>query len=299
MNFGKSDARVFRVGSCILDSGKQCVVRNPRSSNRVDGVTQSGDTCQLAPRDFKVLQTLISRAPDLVSGPELLAAAWQDKIVCGNVIYQSIGRLRSAFGDSPVKSQYIATVSKRGYRLVAPVTPLSQHKQGPSLNMDAQLAPVLIVPFENLHGSDLAAVFLDSMGFEIGHQLIAAGISVIHMDRAGAAQDTVQTTRQATKDRFLQAHQVDARTVMEASVLTNATKVRVMVRLTETATRLQIWSGRYDFPIDEAFDMQCLLAESAVRDICRKLPDRLGPRAAARRTDESIAEPEARVVGLI
>jgi DNA-binding winged helix-turn-helix (wHTH) protein len=291
MNFGEGGARVFRVGNCLIDAGKQCVIRNSASldSGGASAAVEGVDTVQLAPRDFQVLLTLLERAPDLVSGSELLGAAWRDKVVCGNVVYQSIGRLRAAFGDTPAKSQYIVTVSKRGYRLVASTAVIPPPEPAPQPAVDKGLAPVLIAPFERLGKCDLAPAFVSTLGFEIGHQLLAAGVAVIQLD-----EDV------STADRFSQARRMGAQTVMEASLLTNSTKVRVMVTLTDVASRVQIWSGRYDLPIDEVFDIQCLLAEAAVEDICAKLPERLGPRAAPRHADDADAATQfhGQVIGL-
>ncbi|HUE84954.1 MAG TPA: winged helix-turn-helix domain-containing protein [Vicinamibacterales bacterium] len=58
----------------------------------------------------------------LLSKEELRAALWPDVVVEENNLGQAISKLRQALGESPGDNKYIATVSGRGYRFVAPVT---------------------------------------------------------------------------------------------------------------------------------------------------------------------------------
>ena len=68
---------------------------------------------------MEVLVHLASRAGEVVSADELIDAVWAGRVVGDGAIYQSINQLRQALSDDV---QYIQTIRKRGYRLVAPVT---------------------------------------------------------------------------------------------------------------------------------------------------------------------------------
>jgi predicted esterase len=64
---------------------------------------------------------LLSHAPDLVDHDTLLNKAWGRTALSPNVLPQAISELRQALGDSASKPQYIETLHRRGYRVVADV----------------------------------------------------------------------------------------------------------------------------------------------------------------------------------
>ena len=70
---------------------------------------------------MEVLMALAARAGQVVSREELLAAVWPGVVVGDEALTQSIIKLRRALGDNPRAPSYIETISKRGYRLIAPV----------------------------------------------------------------------------------------------------------------------------------------------------------------------------------
>ena len=46
---------------------------------------------------------------------------WKDTFVTPNVLTRAIAQLRKGLGDDAFEARYIETVSKRGYRFIAPV----------------------------------------------------------------------------------------------------------------------------------------------------------------------------------
>src|SRR6185369_15180281 len=68
-----------------------------------------------------VLVYLAQRPGEVVSRETLLAAAWPGVVVSDDAVTQVVIKLRKALGDSAETPAYIQTISKRGYRLVAPV----------------------------------------------------------------------------------------------------------------------------------------------------------------------------------
>jgi TolB-like protein/DNA-binding winged helix-turn-helix (wHTH) protein len=83
---------------------------------------KDGETIRLEPKAIEVLAYLAARAGDVVPREELLAAVWPGVIVGDDALTQAIIKLRKALGDDAHKPTYIETISKRGYRLVAPVS---------------------------------------------------------------------------------------------------------------------------------------------------------------------------------
>lgn len=92
---------------------------------RIDAVTgelrRGGETVRLEPKVAEVLVHLARRAGEVVSRDELLTAVWLGVVVGDDALTQAIIKLRKALGDDAKRPAYIETLSKRGYRLIAPV----------------------------------------------------------------------------------------------------------------------------------------------------------------------------------
>ena len=77
---------------------------------------------QLEPRSIQVLQFLLDNPGETVSIDSLLDAVWADRVVEPNAVHRNLARIRRALGDDSKAPRYIETISKRGYRTVAPVS---------------------------------------------------------------------------------------------------------------------------------------------------------------------------------
>ena len=75
---------------------------------------------RLEPRVMDVLVHLAERAGEVVSKEELVARVWEGRYVTDDVLTVTIYALRKALGDDARRPQYLETVSRRGYRWIAP-----------------------------------------------------------------------------------------------------------------------------------------------------------------------------------
>jgi TolB-like protein/DNA-binding winged helix-turn-helix (wHTH) protein len=89
----------------------------------LDEICKDGSTIKVEPRTMRLLVCLAEHAGQVVSVEKLLAEVWKDVIVGPDSVYQAVAGLRRILGDDPKAPVYIANVMRRGYRLVAPVTP--------------------------------------------------------------------------------------------------------------------------------------------------------------------------------
>jgi len=80
------------------------------------------DVLVLPPKPLAVLQYLVTHPGRLVTKAELLAAVWPETAVSDAVMRIAIGAVRKVLGDTAQTPRYIATVPRRGYRFLAPVT---------------------------------------------------------------------------------------------------------------------------------------------------------------------------------
>src|ERR1700737_1424476 len=105
-----SENMVLRIGAWRVDPA-------------LDEISREGATVKLEPRAMRVLLCLAGHAGRVVSGDQLLDAVWKDVVVTPGSVYQAVAGLRRALGDTSKEPGYIANVLRRGYRLVASVTP--------------------------------------------------------------------------------------------------------------------------------------------------------------------------------
>jgi len=83
-------------------------------------------TVHLEPKVMQVLVRLAQQPGQVVSRDQLLAAVWADTFVTDDVLKRSISELRKALGDDARQPVYIETISKGGYRLIAPVVTVTK-----------------------------------------------------------------------------------------------------------------------------------------------------------------------------
>jgi DNA-binding winged helix-turn-helix (wHTH) protein len=98
---------------------------------RLDSVNRflwrRGDTGQearivLTPKAFAVLEHLVAHAGRLVTHDEMLQAVWPDTVVEPQAVKKHVLAVRTALGDCPKNSLFIETLTRRGYRFIAPVS---------------------------------------------------------------------------------------------------------------------------------------------------------------------------------
>ncbi len=109
-----NDSSAIEIGGCTVRPTRNLLERNGRS-------------IKIVPRTMDTLIYLAEHAGEVVSAEELIGAVWRGRIVNDAQIYKSMSQLRQALGELREDVEFIQTVPKRGYRLVAPVTPARQH----------------------------------------------------------------------------------------------------------------------------------------------------------------------------
>ncbi len=93
----------------------------------------NGKTVAITPKAFELLVVLVERSGKLVEKTELLGHVWPDVSVEEGNLAVLISQLRKVLGDGRGKREYIETVSKYGYRFVAPVRQRVSEENIPAL----------------------------------------------------------------------------------------------------------------------------------------------------------------------
>ena len=89
----------------------------------LDTISRGAETHKLEPRTMRLLVCLAQADGRSVSLDRLLAEVWSGVVVGSASVYQTVSQLRKLLGDTDSPPRYIATVPRKGYRLVAPVRP--------------------------------------------------------------------------------------------------------------------------------------------------------------------------------
>lgn len=104
----KTCQREFVVGDCAVRPGTNEIVRH-------------GETLHVEPKSMEILAHLIARRGEVVGREELLDKIWPGVHVGDDSLTAAIIKIRRALADDARDPQYIETIPKRGYRLIAPV----------------------------------------------------------------------------------------------------------------------------------------------------------------------------------
>jgi transcriptional activator of cad operon len=91
-----------------------------------DEISRHGVTTKLEPRTMRLLVCLAEHAGQVVSVEQLLNLVWKDVVVSPDSVYQAVASLRRILGDDPKEAKYISNVVRRGYRLIAAVSPSTE-----------------------------------------------------------------------------------------------------------------------------------------------------------------------------
>ncbi|MEA2463413.1 MAG: eukaryotic-like serine/threonine-protein kinase [Acidobacteriota bacterium] len=100
---------VFRFGRFRLDPAQGLLS------------SDAGDI-PLTPKAFDTLRVLVESAGTVISKRDLLDRVWPDAHVDDNSLAQNISLVRKALATADPSIDYVQTLSRRGYRFVAPVT---------------------------------------------------------------------------------------------------------------------------------------------------------------------------------
>jgi DNA-binding winged helix-turn-helix (wHTH) protein/TolB-like protein/Tfp pilus assembly protein PilF len=230
-------------------------------------LSAAGKSVKLEPKAMSVLVYLADRAGQVVSREALLSAVWPSVVVGDDSLTQVIIKLRKALGDAAEQPAYVQTISKGGYRLVAPVV-RSQER-----------AAARRVPW--IAGASVAALLLAAAGiWWIEGQAPTAGIeadrtaqptiTIRPFEALGKDPQAALLARGITADLVTDLSKVSGlsvigeapagappvRYLVSGSVQRAGDRLRLHVHLTDAQTGKRLWSERFDRPLSSLFEIQ-------------------------------------------
>ena len=158
-------------------------------------LSAEGKTVKIEPKAMAVLLYLAERPGQVVSREALLSAIWSGVVVGDDALTQVVVKLRKALGDVPEEPAYIQTISKGGYRLVAPVV---RSAENPSAQVRPDVGPLRAEGkrrFLWLAGAGGAALLLAAAG---AWWIKGARVSTVPREQAAMGSAQMARTTQPT-----------------------------------------------------------------------------------------------------
>ncbi len=243
---------IFEFSDVRIDSELQEFVRN-------------GKTITVQPQVLELLIFLATNPDRVVSKDELIDAVWDGRAISDSALNARINAARKAVGDNGDKQNIIKTVPRRGYRFVAALS-------DPVLDSNSVQTP------ERASAPSLTVLpFVDS-GIDPEHKFLADGLTedlVTALSKLRGFFVTDRNTtfelRDAKDDALTIATEMGVRYILQGSVRSAGTRIRVNASLTDTETNAQLWGERYDRDLTDIFDLQDELTENLVASLSPEL----------------------------
>ncbi|HEX3429654.1 MAG TPA: winged helix-turn-helix domain-containing protein [Rhizomicrobium sp.] len=134
---------VYRFGGFELQPGERRLSRD-------------GNPVALTPKALDTLLLLVERAGHVISKDELMHVLWPGRFVTEANLTKHVWTLRKTLGESEQGGRYIETVSKTGYRFVAPVSRTDGAPQGTASAPIASAAEAESAPQAAAKAPDIA-----------------------------------------------------------------------------------------------------------------------------------------------
>lgn len=297
-SLGKANEARLRIGKWEVEPRRNLI-------SCVDGAVR------LEPKVIELLVHLARRPGEVISRNDLLAAVWPNVVVNDETLTQAINKLRRSLGDDAHVPTYIETVSKRGYRLVAPVAPAPASAPGSLIPQRRRHWPwlaalmaggvalvlllvnarwpiavddfpgardplpiVAVLPLANQSGDPGRDYFCDGVTEDIiGALGRFSGLRVISRSSVEQYKDSAPSAK-VIRDAL------GARYVVTGSIRESGGELRVGVELSDAERGVVLWTERFVGAGTDVFRIQDQIVTSIVGHLAVKVTKQERERAA-------------------
>lgn len=300
----------------------------------LDSISKGAETQKLEPRTMRLLLCLADSAGEVVSVDRLLNEVWSGVVVGSASVYQAVSQLRKLLGDLDPEPTYIATVPRKGYRLIAAV----RRVQTPSESVASADAPALLdtpiparrlnriaivaggtllialivaglVNWQKLSGSatvadnnsivvlpfiDLTAEKADQSFCDGLTEELSNWLAQIPTLRVVARTSAFAFRGQGEDVRKI-GRELGSKHILEGSMRRSGDHMRITVQLIDASTGYHLWSENFDRPVDDAIKIQ----EDVSRSVAQTLQVRLTAESERQLVARRTADPKAYQVYLL
>ena len=216
---------------------------------------QGGKPVALGQRGLALLNALMIADGGAVTKATLMEAGWPGSIVEEGNLTVQIAAIRKALGPREDGSDWIVTVPRVGYRLIASrnATKVPRHEDTATL-----LPSLTVMPFQNLSDdreqdyfaagivSDITAALSRFRAFSV---ITASCINYLDVQTSAGVERAA------------------ARYVLDGSVRRSGARLRISARLIDGTTGAHLWAQSYDGPVDDVFVVQDRITESVASTV--------------------------------
>jgi TolB-like protein len=253
--------RAFAFGPFTLDAGRGTLSRDGRPMD-------------IGRRALGVLHALLEANGQVMTKAELIDFAWPGAVVEESNLTVQIAALRKLLGVAPDGTDWIATVSRVGYRFTGPVA-ITEAADDAAADSVAPRPSLVVLPFGNLSGDTDQEYFADGITEDIIAALSRFTWFVV-IARNAAFAFKHKPAREV-------AEALGVRYVLAGSVRKSANRVRISAELADAHSATQLWADRFDFELGELFAVQDQIAQQVVGAIEPELLKTESTLAVARR----------------
>jgi DNA-binding winged helix-turn-helix (wHTH) protein/TolB-like protein/Tfp pilus assembly protein PilF len=292
----------------MLESTQPLQVGDWTLEPALNRLSAAGKAVKVEPKAMAVLVYLADRPGQVVSREALLSAAWPGVVVGDDSLTQVVIKLRKALGDVPEKPAYIQTISKGGYRLVAPVvrTQMTAAEGNRRLRWlpAAGMAAALLTAAAIWWIQDERATGVPSQAKLGGAEAARAAqptVSIRPFEVLGNDSQALLLARGLTADLVTDLSKLSGlsliglapgepaaaapiRYLVSGSVQRVDDRLRLHVHLTDTQTGKPLWSERFERPLSGFFAIQDELGPKILQILPAKVSEAELRRMAQRHT---------------
>ncbi len=259
---------------------------------RLGSVQSNGRVERIEPKCMQVLVCLASRPGEVVSKEELMRAVWTDTFVTDEVLTRAISELRRTLSDDAKRPRLIETIPKIGYRIIAPVQPVTPDPPSRKASrrklltvlvllfvMGAILALVAYDRFSRKQAlaarvRSIAVLPLDNLSHDPEQEYFADGMTealINNLSKVGALRVISRTSvmRYRTNRKSLPEIARDLRVdaIVEGSVQRSANRVRITAQLIDGKTDAHLWAQSFDRDLSDVLALESEVAQAVTSEI--------------------------------
>ncbi len=260
----------------------------------LDRIRRKSETRNLRPRVMELLVYLADRPGTVVSTDELLGRLWDGRVVSEGSVYNCVSELRTALASDDRDEAAIATVPKKGYRLVAPVSQPSPAADGNAASRRRRNTLLAIASALVLAASafwlqergtaerkirSLVVLPLDNHSADpLRDEYFVDGMTEALIARLGRIEELriiSRTSAMKLKNSDMTipeiARALDVDGVVEGSVMTADSQIRLTLQLIDGRSDRHLWVSSFTRDLDDILDLQDEIADSIAGELRARL----------------------------
>ncbi len=230
------DKSQFTFGPFVLDARRKLLMKQ--------------DTpVPLGQRGVALLEALLAAGGRVVTKADLMDVAWPAQQVEESNLSVQIASLRKCLGPRHDGLEWITTVPRVGYRILA-FDRRSDDIPDQAVGATYARPTIAVLPFQNLSGDPEQEYFSDGVTEDILTDLAkVSGLSVIARNAVFAYKGQIADSQELRG-------RLKVTNILEGSVRKSGNRVRISAQLTDTVKGTHIWADRYDRELTDVFAIQ-------------------------------------------